>query len=158
MPSVFTVEGARCPWMLKKGRKFKGCYDSERAARRAAGGGWKVAFSRPPGVPMGSSEAHQAIIDRLELHGDWALDVAQRRLEDHQRYLRRNRCDEALRYLMGAKSSVHAAWSLYKEATNSPLYYRNDDAVDNVEKKIRAARNRFSARCLRKNPLPRRKR
>jgi len=59
MPSVFTVDGPTCPWVLKKGKSFKGCYQSERAARRAARGGWSVMYSRPPGVSMrglGSAE------------------------------------------------------------------------------------------------------
>lgn len=52
MPSVFTVDGPSCPWVLKKGTKYKGCYQSEGAARRAAKRGWSVVFSRPPGVTM----------------------------------------------------------------------------------------------------------
>jgi hypothetical protein len=57
MPSVFALEQA-CPWQLKKGHKIKGCFMSQREAKRAAGSGWKASFNAPPGVPrsMGAAD------------------------------------------------------------------------------------------------------
>jgi hypothetical protein len=59
MPSVFTLTGPRCTWLLAKGqvghRKFTGCYETRTQAERAAereGPGWVAIAARPPGVPM----------------------------------------------------------------------------------------------------------
>jgi hypothetical protein len=74
MPSVFTVDGPSCPWVLKKGKSFKGCYQSERAARRAAKKGWRATYSRPPGVTMrglGSSEKDHARAAKSLLNDAW---------------------------------------------------------------------------------------
>ncbi len=60
MPSVFTLTSAKCPWQLKKGRKVKGCYRSEREAREHANGGWRPMFSRPPGVPVSAAHPTRA--------------------------------------------------------------------------------------------------
>jgi len=59
MPSVFTLTGPRCTWLIAKGpvdrRQFTGCYGTRVEAERAAereGPNWTAIASRPPGVPL----------------------------------------------------------------------------------------------------------
>jgi len=109
MPSVFTVEGA-CPWMLKKGRKVKGCYQSEAAANRAAGSGWRPVFSRPLGVPMGRGGLG---LPRCE-HEEWAytdLRIAQAHLEQA---LRTENCRDVPKMLALAAERHGRAYAQWK--------------------------------------------
>jgi hypothetical protein len=63
MPSVMTIEGPECKYVITRGeygrRSFHGCFSTKTSANKAAkrrGRGWRVVFSRPPGVPMGGQD------------------------------------------------------------------------------------------------------